>query len=170
MKKINKTWVPRNKTHGLSYSKFYRTYYQIKCRCDNPNTQKYYLYGGKGITYVWKTFDDFKRDMYQPYLEHMKKYGEKNTTIDRINSSGNYTKENCRWATYSLQNMNRKNGRFYKGLNIRQWAKKLGIKEMTLHQRLYKGWTFEECMGLPLGKKGLRKSHILAYYKNYEKV
>lgn len=46
--------------------------------------------------------------MYESYLDHVKEYWEKNTTIDRINPSWNYCKENCRRATIKEQNYNKR--------------------------------------------------------------
>ena len=31
------------------------------------------------------------------FNEHIKEFGEKDTSIDRINVSGNYCKDNCKW-------------------------------------------------------------------------
>ena len=54
--------------------------------------------------------------MYESYLEHIKKFGKKNTTIDRIDNDGNYCKENCHWATAKEQSLNvRKITTFPKG-------------------------------------------------------
>ena len=46
--------------------------------------------------------------MYNLYLEHKKKFGEKQTTLHRIDNNGNYELNNCKWATYSEQNNRRK--------------------------------------------------------------
>ena len=91
-------------SHGMYGTRFYKIYHGIKARCENKNIGKSYKwYGGKGIKILWKTFEEFRDDMYPSYLEHIKKFGEKQTTIDRIDSSKNYYKKNCRWATYKEQ-------------------------------------------------------------------
>lgn len=102
----------RNKTrfvtHGMSKSKFYGVWRTMKSRCNNPNSRDYFIYGGKGVKCLWKNFGQFQKDMYDEYLSHIEKFGEKNTSIDRIDPEGDYCKDNCRWTTWSVQANNKR--------------------------------------------------------------
>lgn len=95
----------RNKTHGLAHTRFYRTWQSMKNRCLNPQNSRYRYYGGRGvgIDKSWLDFEKFKEDMFQSYEKHVKEFGEKNSSIDRINNNGNYKITNCRWATQKEQ-------------------------------------------------------------------
>ncbi len=147
-------WIPKNKTHGLSDSKFYRAYYQMKGRCENKKLPSYEKYGKKGIQCLWQSFLDFKDDMYDSFLAHIKEHGEKNTTIDRIDSSKSYCKKNCRWATYDVQNRNRATIRFVtiNGVSkcVSDWAKEYKIDRDVIYDRYLRyNWDIVEAITTP---------------------
>lgn len=102
-----------NITHGMTVNKqksnFYMVWQNMKHRCYVKSNRGFRYWGGKGITVCsrWlNSFDNFYQDMYQSYLKHSKKHGERQTTLDRINNNGNYEPSNVRWATYHLQRIN----------------------------------------------------------------
>ena len=98
----------------------------------------------------WVDFDNFYNDMYDSYCEHVSKFGEEKTSIDRINNNLDYSKENCRWATPEEQANNRSNNRYltFKGetLTISQWSRKLNISRQGLSQRLRDNWSLERAL------------------------
>ena len=95
--------------HGLTKTRFYRIWRCMKNRCFRESNDNYKYYGGRGIKVYkrWLTFQNFKNDMYKDYLEHIEEFGEKDTSIDRINNDKNYCNSNCRWATIKEQANNR---------------------------------------------------------------
>lgn len=136
---------PSNLKHGMCETKIYKSYTAMVRRCSDKKVKNY---AGRGIKCEWKSFKEFLNDMYKPYLLHVKKHGEKNTTIDRVNNDGNYSKENCRWANQKIQQGNRRNNIFitYKGQThtFLEWSIKLKINLGTLYNRYYKKWPVEK--------------------------
>ena len=129
---------------------FYRSWYNMKTRCNNPKSTNYIKWGGRGITYdkKWHTFKGFYDDMYSSYVDGMQ--------LDRINNDGNYNKTNCRWATRKQQCNNRSNSKIIYYNNeyrtLTQWVEHLGLKGSTIRQRLYVyKWTPEQAL---TGKRG----------------
>ena len=87
--------------------KFYNMWRNMRMRTTNPNATEYNNYGERGISSDdYKNFVDFYDDLYELYSEHYDKFGSKNTTLDRINTNGNYSKDNIRFAIYLEQNQN----------------------------------------------------------------
>jgi hypothetical protein len=103
--------MKNNKTHGLTKSRFYSIWSNMKRRCEQTSHNQYQNYGAKGISVCdsWQTFENFMSDMYSSYLEFVSEHGEDNTSIDRINSNANYQFSNCKWSTNIEQARNRNN-------------------------------------------------------------
>lgn len=89
-------------THGLTDHPLYEVWAGMKKRCNNPNAYKYCDYGGRGISYqtTWENFESFYSDMAQGFVE--------GSELDREDTNGNYTKENCRWVSRSVNCHNRR--------------------------------------------------------------
>lgn len=126
-----------HKTHNMSKTRFYKIWCSIKYRCLNEKSYKYYLYGGRGITVCdrWLKFENFKEDMYSSYLAHVEKYGEKNTSIDRIDVNGNYEPNNCRWATNSEQQANTRRTFIIDGMCLKDFCELNGVNYGTIKSR-----------------------------------
>jgi hypothetical protein len=88
--------------HGMSAAQTYKSWANMKRRCNNPNNTHYENYGGRGIKIEdirWLKFENFFADM-----------GERpeGCSIDRRNNNLGYFKENCRWATSTVQSRNQR--------------------------------------------------------------
>lgn len=97
------TKLRKSERHGLSYSDEYTIWVGIKNRTTKSSHQDYHKYGAKGIKMCdrWlASFLNFYKDMGErPSKKH---------SIDRIDPNGDYTPDNCRWATYDIQSFNKK--------------------------------------------------------------
>lgn len=79
----------------------YRSWAHMKGRCENPESDRYAYYGGRGIRVCerWQSFENFLVDMGPRPAGH---------TLDREDNDGDYEPGNCRWATQSEQGKNRR--------------------------------------------------------------
>lgn len=135
------------KKHGLSNSRVYNIWRGMIARCSKPKTTHYKYYGGKGLKVCdrWSIFQNFIDDMGIP---------ENNQSIDRIDGSKGYFKENCRWVTSMQQMSNTKKNHFltFNGetLHISGWARKIGMNKRTLLYRIESGWSIKRALTEPL--------------------
>lgn len=88
------------KKHGKSKTKIYKVWLGIKERTGNPNSQQFYDYGGRGIQNLWEDFEQFLSVMESTYFEGCE--------IDRIDVDGDYSPDNCRWTSKSVNNHNKR--------------------------------------------------------------
>lgn len=131
----------------------YGVWNQMKQRCSNPNTKSYPAYGGRGIKVCRAWSDSF-----QAFLDDMGPRPSPQHQIDRKDVNGDYEPSNCRWATRSEQDANRRDTmRLTAGGQTRtltEWADLLGVDKRHIWARVKTlGWTEERALTEPFRKK-----------------
>lgn len=123
--------------HSMYRTRIYRIWGAMKQRCLNPNSAAYRKYGAVGVTIdpCWHSFEHFYADMGATYRDGL--------TLDRIDGTKGYSKDNCRWATRAEQSANLKsnvlvdcNGEV---LCVAACARKLRVNPSTISARIYQG-------------------------------
>lgn len=127
------------------------TYRNMLSRCNNPKATGYEYYGGRGI----KVCDSWQESFYNFYRD----MGDRpeGTSLDRMDVNGDYTKDNCRWATPIEQGRNTTANNFVewdnKILCLEEWSEITGIKANSILTRLRRGWPVEEALGYKVKQK-----------------
>lgn len=145
--------------HGLSRTRLYRIYNNMKSRCYKSYAKEYEDYGGRGISICdeWLGRIGFI-NFYKCAMEHG--YDDK-LTIDRIDNDKNYEPGNCRWVTRLIQNNNSRHANLieFNGEkhSIAEWSRIKGISQNTLAKRIKMGWCIEKVLNSPINKAFSRK-------------
>lgn len=148
VKTAKKNFTTHGYTVGGKHHPTYKTWRGIRKRCFMPCDARYPRYGGRGITLCerWMNFENFLADMgIKPSPAH---------SIERIDNDGNYTPENCKWATSGEQCRNRRSN-IWLELNgermvSEDWAIRLGINGSTLRARVKAGWSDADVLLTPV--------------------
>lgn len=140
----NKSCGCLHKTHGLTGTRIYHAWSNMKRRCNDPSNKSYPNYGGRGISYDqrWEEFENFYEDMKDSYSDDL--------TLDRIYVNKGYSKSNCRWVDIKTQQNNKTSNHFvtYKGetLTMSQMARKHGVSIDLFKRRINDGWAVEDAI------------------------
>lgn len=141
-----------NTLHGMTKSRIWNIWSGMRQRCKHNKNYLHVKICSEWddflIFYEWATANGYRDDL----------------TLDRIDPTGNYCPENCRWATWKTQENNRRNNKRvrYKGdtYTIAQLAEKLNIGQQTLRLRICAGWPEEELSIPPnLNNKNIRSGN-----------
>lgn len=122
-----------------NYHPLYTTWGQMRHRCNSPGFRQFNDYGGRGISVCdrWSGRDGFAN-----FVSDMGERPEGHT-LDRIDNDGNYSPENCRWATQSAQHCNTRVNRFVQAFGesqtISTWSKRFGVGHQTITGRIARG-------------------------------
>ncbi len=120
-------------------------------RCTDRENEFYENYGGRGITVC----DRWTReaDGWNNFLKDMGPRPSKELSLDRIDNNKGYYPNNCRWATRTQQQRNKRNTVkiTYNGktMCVVEWAEEIGVSYKCLMQRLRKGWSITRALTTP---------------------
>lgn len=102
-KEVLKEMSEKNKTHNMTKSRLYRIYKGMYSRCYYKSSQRYNVYGGRGITMC----DEWKNDKTKFFEWAMESGYKEELTIERVDVNGNYCPENCTWIPMKEQYKNK---------------------------------------------------------------
>lgn len=128
--------------HGMSKSRPYKIWQGMKTRCTNQKQPNYERYGNRMIDYdqKWETFKGFWDDMKESYQDGL--------TIERMDNSEGYSKDNCKWVTPHEQNMNMRSNVYinYNGIDymVDDIVKMTGFSRSLIYNRNRRGWSGEQ--------------------------
>ncbi len=151
-------------SHGMVDREEYIVWKGMKSRCLNPRSKHWHRYGGRGIKVCerWaNSFAAFLEDM-GDRPDGCGPTGRAKLSIDRFpNNNGNYEPGNCRWATQEQQVANSSVAKLltFRGETrpIGAWERILKISACAIVNRLRKGWSVDDALGIPPKKQNRKQ-------------
>ena len=140
-----------DKSKWLSNSRIYKEYRSMlrRCSAEYHSPENYYDRGIR-VCDAWANEDGFE-NFKQWALENG--YSDE-LTLDRINVNGNYSPDNCRWATNKEQQNNRRNNIYIKigdeVKTLKQWSEHFGLDYGMVKARYKRGWSEDRLFIPPL--------------------
>jgi len=130
----------------------YVIWQRMKQRCDYEGAINYERYGERGISVCDRWANSFEN-----FLDDMGKVPSSEYSIERIDNEGDYTPENCCWATPTEQARNTRRNRMIEHNGeihpLVEWSHITGLKRTTIARRLDHGWSAEEALTTPVLRK-----------------
>lgn len=139
------------------HTRLSRIFSGLKVRCYNSKNKDYPLYGGRGIKLCdeWNNREiavHTSRNCTKGFIA-FKKWALENgysdeLTLDRIDTNGDYSPDNCRWVSMQVQNNNRRDNHYitYQGKtqSLAEWCRELNLNYYKIRSRLNSyGWSPE---------------------------
>lgn len=124
------------------YPKLTNTIMAMRCRCNNPNSNEYYRYGGRGIKICDEWMD--KKAGISNFINWALNNGYKDgLTIDRIDNDKGYFPENCKWSDRfeQMSNTSKSKKITYQGKQycFASLGRKIGVSSSTINKWYQKG-------------------------------
>ena len=93
-----------SRTHGMTHTDLYHVWVSMKQRCLNPNHLSYKHYGALGVTICEEWTASSEAFMQWALVNGYRK----GLSLDRIDSTGPYSPDNCRFVNATVQGRNRR--------------------------------------------------------------
>lgn len=149
------TMTKASTKHGGKHDRLYNIWAGMKKRCYSSSNKSYYNYGARGITVCDEWLHDYQAFKDWAYANGYKDSADKyECTLDRVNSNGNYSPDNCRWVNALQQANNRRDNvtiRLGDEIHtIPEWSRITGISISALRGRVSSCWSAERILSEPV--------------------
>ncbi len=141
----------------------YATYLSILRRCYDTECKAYQTYHARGVTVAEEWLHAV--DGYKKFAAHLGPKPSSLHSVDRVDNNRGYEPGNVRWATMKEQMRNTSVNRIIEAFGKKQcvadWAEEFKMVEQVLRGRLWKGWSPELALTIPVGDSKYSQPHFI---------